>query len=317
MDNLRGALIMVLAMLGFAIEDSFIKLLSEDLPVGQIMGLLGIGGASVFAVLVRAQDRELFPRAALSGPVLLRNAGELLGTLGFITAIALIPLSTASAILQATPLVVTLGAALFLGDPVGWRRWTAILVGFAGVMLVIRPGLDGFDILSLFALQGVIGLAIRDLATRRVPATTSSMQLSFLAFLTLVPTGVVLLVVSGTPLVRPEPLHWLLMGGAVLFGVFSYYGIVAAMRVGEISFVTPFRYSRLVFALIISIFAFSESVDTLTYVGAAIIVASGIYTVWRERRTGRKTTAGPITPLPLRIDPSYDPAKPSTKDISQ
>ncbi|MCR8826749.1 DMT family transporter [Pseudosulfitobacter koreensis] len=317
MDNLRGALIMVLAMLGFAIEDSFIKLLSTDLPVGQILGLLGIGGAAIFAVMVRAQDQVLFPRAALSGPVLLRNAGELLGTLGFITAIALIPLSTASAILQATPLVVTLGAALFLGDPVGWRRWTAILVGFAGVMLVIRPGLDGFDILSLFALQGVLGLAIRDLATRRVPATTSSMQLSFLAFLMLIPAGVFLLLVSGTPLVRPEPLHWLLMGGAVAFGVVSYYGIVVAMRIGEISFVTPFRYSRLVFALVISIVAFAEDVDLLTYVGATIIVASGIYTVWRERRVGRKTTAGPITPLPLRIDPSYDAAEPSTKDISQ
>jgi drug/metabolite transporter (DMT)-like permease len=308
---------MVLAMLGFAIEDSFIKLLSLDIPVGQILGLLGIGGAAIFAVMVRAQDQALFPRTALSGTVLLRNAGELFGTLGFVTAIALIPLSTASAILQATPLVVTLGAALFLGDPVGWRRWTAILVGFAGVLLVIRPGFDGFDILSLFALQGVIGLAIRDLATRRVPATTSSMQLSFLAFLTLVPTGAVLLVVSGTPLVRPEPMHWLLMGGAVAFGVVSYYGIVAAMRIGEISFVTPFRYSRLVFALFISLLAFNETVDLLTYVGAAIIVASGVYTVWRERRVGRKTSSGPITPLPLRIDPSYEAGEPSTKDISQ
>lgn len=308
---------MVLAMLGFAIEDSFIKLLSIDMPVGQILGLLGIGGAAIFAVMVRAQDLALFPRAALSGPVLVRNAGELFGTLGFVTAIALIPLSTASAILQATPLVVTLGAALFLGHPVGWRRWTAILVGFVGVLLVIRPGLDGFDALSLFALQGVIGLAIRDLATRRVPASTSSMQLSFLAFLTLVPTGAVLLVVSGTPLIRPEPMHWLLMGGAVVVGVVSYYGIVAAMRIGEISFVTPFRYSRLVFALVISLLAFSESVDLLTYVGAAIIVASGVYTVWRERRVGRKTSAGPITPLPLRIDPSYDAADPRPKDISQ
>lgn len=317
MDNLRGALIMVLAMLGFAIEDSFVKLLAEDMPVGQIMGLLGIGAAAIFAVMVRAQDQVLFPRAALSRPVLLRNAGELFGTLGFILAIALIPLSTASAILQATPLVVTLGAALFLGDPVGWRRWTAILVGFAGVLLVIRPGLEGFDLLSLFALQGVIGLAIRDLATRRVPATTSSMQLSFLAFLVLIPTGAILMVVSGTPLIRPEPMHWLLMAGAVSFGVVSYYGIVVAMRIGEISFVTPFRYSRLVFALFISILAFSETVDALTFVGAAIIVASGIYTVWRERRIGRKSTSGPITPLPLRIDPSYEAAEPSTKDISQ
>ncbi len=121
MDNLRGALIMVLAMLGFAIEDSFIKLLAEDMPVGQIMGLLGIGAAAIFAVLVRAQDQALFSRAALVGPVLLRNAGELFGTLGFITAIALIPLSTLSRSLQRHRLWSRWGPALFLANPLGWR----------------------------------------------------------------------------------------------------------------------------------------------------------------------------------------------------
>jgi len=174
MENLRGSILMVLSMAGFALEDMFIKRLAGNLAVGQIIMLLGLGGALVFGALTTAQGRRLWSRDLLSRPVLLRNGGEIVGTFGFVLAIALTPLSSASAILQATPLVVTLGAALFLGEAVGWRRWSAILVGFCGVLLVIRPGFAGFEPASLFAVLSVIGLAIRDLATRAVPRTISS-----------------------------------------------------------------------------------------------------------------------------------------------
>ncbi len=284
MDNLRGAGIMVLAMLGFAVEDMFIKLLADSLPIGQIIGMVALGGAVIFATICRTQGLALFSRDMLGAPVLIRNTGELIGTIGFVTAIALTPLSTASAILQATPLVVTLGAALFLGEKVGWRRWSAILVGFLGVLLIIRPGTDGFDILSLFTLQGVLGLAIRDIATRRIPKSIASMQLSFLAFLVLIPASLILQAMNGTWWVQPSSPEWVLVGGSILIAVVAYYGIVAAMRVGEVSFVTPFRYSRLLFALFIGFFVFSERPDALTLLGATIIVASGIYTVWRERK---------------------------------
>ena len=288
MDNLRGAALMTFAMLGFAIEDMFIKLMSGALPVGQIILMLGIGGAAVFAALTLWQGTPLFSRLFLTRIILLRNLGELVGTLGFVTAIVLTPLSSASAILQATPLAVTLGAALFLQEQVGWRRWSAIIVGFFGVLLIIRPGLDGFDANSLFAVQGVVGLAIRDLATRRVPRTTSSMQLSFLAFLTLVPTGFILLQINGAPMVAPDLHLWGLVGGAILLGVASYYAIVAAMRVGDVGFVTPFRYTRLIFAMCVGVVVFAEQPDTLMLVGSAIIVGSGLFTVWRERKQ-RKT----------------------------
>jgi drug/metabolite transporter (DMT)-like permease len=218
-----------------------------------------------------------------SVPILLRAFGELVGTLGFVTAIALTPLSSASAILQATPLFVTLGAALFLQEKVGWRRWMAILVGSCGVLLIIRPGTEGFDWLSLFAVQGVIGLGIRDLATRRVPRETSTLQLSFLAFLVLIPTAAILMLVNGTPLVALSAQNAVYFTIALIIGIFAYYGIVAAMRVGEISFVTPFRYSRILFALVVGIMVFGERPDALTLIGAAIIVGSGLYTLWRER----------------------------------
>lgn len=287
MENLRGALLMTAAMLGFAIEDMFIKLLAASVPLGMLPILLGLGGSVVFACLALARGDRLFSRDLLARSVLLRNTGELIGTIGFITAIALTPLSSASAILQATPLVVTLGAALFLGEQVGWRRWSAILVGFAGVMLIIRPGLDAFEPNSLFALLGVFGLALRDLATRTVPRSISSMQLSTYAFATLIPAGFLMLAVTGEALVMLTPLEWLLMAAALGFGVLAYYAIVAAMRMGDVSVITPFRYSRLVFALGFGVIFFGERPDAMTLAGSALIVASGIYTFWREARLRR------------------------------
>lgn len=291
MDNLRGALLMTLAMLGFAIEDMFIKMMSGALPIGQVLAFLGGGGSLVFGATVLMQKQPLFSRDMLSGPILFRAAGEIIGTLGFVSAIMLTPLSTASAILQATPLVVTLGAALFLGETVGWRRWSAILVGFCGVLLIIRPGLEGFSPLSLFALMGVAGLAVRDVATRRVPASLSSMQLSFLGFLAVVPAGLGLMWATGTAWAPVAPRIALLVVAAVSIGVFAYYAIVAAMRVGDVSFVTPFRYSRMIFALVVGVLVFGERPDLATLLGAAIIIASGIYTVWRERKVLQGTAS--------------------------
>lgn len=284
MENLRGAALMVLAMLGFAIEDMFIKLLSARLPTWQILAVLGVGAGGFFAVLLRARGETLFPRAALSRLVVLRNLGELVGTLCFVTALALIPLAQASAILQALPLSVTLGAALFLGESVGWRRWAAIGVGFVGVLLVIQPGLAGFDANALFAVAAVAGLTLRDLATRRIPQAMSSFQLSFLAFLTLIPAAGLLALTTGGAGVTPLPRDWLLLAGTVAMGILAYSCIVGAMRQGEISFVTPFRYSRILFALVLGAAVFAERPDALMLTGAVLIVGSGLFTLWRERK---------------------------------
>lgn len=291
MDNIRGSALMVLAMLGFAIEDMFIKQMSGALPVGQILIVLGIGGAVVFALIARAYGDTLWSRDLRHPAVILRNAGEVVGTMGFVTAVALTPISSASAILQATPLVVTIGAALFLGETVGWRRWLAIVIGLSGVLLVIRPGLEGFDVNSLFAVQGVIGLAIRDLATRRVPATISSRQLSTYAFAVIVPTGVLVLWLRDSTMVVPDGADMVRIALAVVVGVAGYYTLVAATRIGDMSVIAPFRYSRLIFALFIGVLVFGEAPDHLTLLGAAIIVGSGTYTLWRESRLRRASLA--------------------------
>ncbi|MFQ1700910.1 DMT family transporter [Loktanella agnita] len=293
MDNIRGSILMVLAMLGFALEDMFIKQMAGTLPVGQILILLGIGGALIFGTLARVYGDPLLSRALLHPAVILRNTGEVVGTLGYVLAIALTPLSSASAILQATPLVVTMGAALFLGETVGWRRWAAVSVGLCGVLLVIRPGLDGFDANSLFAVQGVIGLAIRDLATRRVPAHITSRQLSTYAFVIVIPTGAAMLFfnLAGQTPVMPDTENTLRMVLAIIAGVGGYYAIVAATRIGDLSMIAPFRYTRLIFALIIGFLVFGERPDLLTLIGAGVIVSSGIYTFWREARLRRTSLA--------------------------
>ena len=282
---------MVLAMLGFAIEDMFIKQMAGALPVGQIIAVLGFGGALVFAIVIRAQGRRVWDGEALHPLVLTRNALEIGGTVCFVTALARVDISTASAILQATPLAVTLGAALFLGESVGWRRWLAIAVGFAGVLLIVRPGTARFDPDALFAIGAVIGLGGRDLVTRAVPRGISSMKLSTYAFAALVPTGIVLMLVQGEGPVTPDRADTIRLVAAVFLGMAAYSAIVAATRIGDLSVVSPFRYTRLVFALVIGALAFGERPDGVTLAGAALIVCSGLYTLWREARHGRASKA--------------------------
>ena len=284
MDNLRGAGLMTLAMLCFAIEDMMIKFLADALPVGQILTMLSIGGASLIAATLLVKRQTLFPGDILTRPVIIRNVGEIIGTVGFVSALVLIPLSTLAAILQTTPLLVTLGAALFLGATVGWRRWLAILIGLVGVLIIIRPTSEGFDWLVMLAVLGVVGLAIRDLATRASTPNMSALQLSLVAMMLIIPTGILLAWFFGTPFVAPTLPQWAIIAAASVVGAFSYRFIVTAMRVGEISFVTPFRYTRMIFLLVIAVFVFDETPDAFTLLGATIIIASGLYALWRERK---------------------------------
>jgi len=282
-DNTRGSIAMVLAMAAFSLEDMFIKAASSTVPVGEILVLFGLGGTLAFIVLTLKRGERILSRAILSPAILTRVVCEIAGRFGFTLAIALTPLSSASAILQTTPLVVVAGAAIFFDERVSWSRWLAILIGFVGVLMIIRPGLDGFESASLFAVLGMLGFAGRDLATRAAPAELSNMQLGVYGFFILIPTGLVMLTYSGDAV-------WLdLTSGsqivaAILFGVIAYYLLTVAMRTGQVAVVTPFRYTRLVFALLLGAIVFSERPDTITLLGSVVIVGSGIYTLLRSHR---------------------------------
>lgn len=285
-DNLRAIALMTLAMGMFALEDMAIKKAASNLGVGQIIFILGASGAVFFITWSGLTGQRLFDRRLLEPWLLARTAGEVIGTFGFVTALSLMSLSNASAILQATPLVVTMGAALFLGEPVGWRRWSAVIVGFIGVLLIIQPGMAGFSIYSGFALIGVVGLAIRDVATRQVKINISTQTIASMAYTAIaIPAFFLMMGTTGWRPVTGDAAWWMLF--AVLIGVVAYFVITTAVRLGEISAIAPFRYSRLLFALIIGYIAFGEVPDLLMIIGSTLVVGSGVYAIYRERKLRR------------------------------
>lgn len=282
-DNLRGAAFMVLSMAGFAVEDVLLKASARVMPMGQAVLLVGLAGVAVFALMARRMGEPAFHPALLTRGLAIRSGFEVSGRLFYALAIALTPLSTTSAILQASPLVVVSGAALFFGERVGWRRWSAVAVGFTGVLVILRPGFDGFSLLSLLAVLGMLGFAGRDLATRAAPKVMSNRQLGVAGFAMLALAGVVILGWTGGA-VWPDARGWALLAGTALFAVLGYHALTSAMRTGEIGFVTPFRYVRLVFAMALAMVIFGERPDLATQIGSALIVGSGIYTLVRGNR---------------------------------
>jgi drug/metabolite transporter (DMT)-like permease len=280
-DNQRGAVLMTASMAGFAVEDVFVKAAAKTMPLGQVLLVIGVAGVLTFAIMAARRGEALMPPAFLSRAMLARSAFEVTGRLFYGLAITLTALSTTSAILQATPLVVVAGAALVFGERVGWQRWLAVLVGFIGVLVILRPGAD-FAALSLLAVVGLLGFAGRDLATRAAPTGLSNRQLGTLGFAMLATAGAVLLVVSGGAVV-PSGQSLLLLSGGTVFGVLGYHALTFAMRTGEVGAVTPFRYTRLIFAMILAMLLFGERPDALTWFGAALVVGSGIFTLTRRR----------------------------------
>lgn len=286
-DNSRAALLMIGSMAFFALEDLFLKRAAEALPPGQVLVLTGGAGAAAFWALAARKRQPVLTTDALRGVPLLRTLAEAVAAMLYIMALALAPLSMTSALLQASPLVVVAGAALFLREKVGWRRWASVLAGFAGVLVILKPWDAQFDPTGLLTVACVVMLAVRDLSTRAMPARIGTFQVSAWAYLGLVPAGLALMALMGQAFVPPTAAQWAGLGGALITGLFGYYAVVAAMRLGEVSVVAPFRYTRLVFAILVAVLMLGERPDGSTLLGAAIVVGSGLYAFARERARKR------------------------------
>ena len=287
-ENSRAALLMTGSMAFFAVEDLFLKRAAEVLPPGQVLALTGAAGAVVFWALAARRGQRVLSRDALRGIPLLRTLGEAGAAMLYIVALALAPLSMTSALLQASPLVVVAGAAIVLGEKVGWRRWGSIAAGFVGVMVILGPWDAAFDPTGLLTVACVLVLAVRDLSTRVMPARIGTFQVAAWAYLGLVPAGALLMAVMGQTFVMPTPAQWLGLGGALVTGLFGYYAVVAAMRLGEVSVVAPFRYTRLVFAIVLAMIFLDERPGLSTLIGAGIVVGSGLYAFARARACNRR-----------------------------
>ncbi|WP_245578208.1 DMT family transporter [Marinobacterium litorale] len=280
--NLTGILWMTLAMAFFALEDALFKSAAQTMGNGQVILLFGVGGAVVFWLGLLWRKEPVF--LAIQSPVMwVRMLFEVVGRMFYFLALALTPLSATTAILQATPVVVVLGATLFFGERVSLMKWFAIVVGLIGVLIILRPDGDDFSVLSLLAVVGLIGFAGRDLASRAAPVAFSTFALGFYGFIAIIIAGVVVSIWSGKPFTPPSGSASLALVGTIFFGVIAYMALMKAMRTGEVSTVTPFRYSRLLFGVALGYFVFGEPLNPSFWLGSAVIVSSGLFIMWRRR----------------------------------
>lgn len=285
-ENARGALYMSVAMTAFTVNDACMKAATQALPLYQAMFLRGVlASLALLAIGWHMGSLRFGMEASDRKWLFLRTLGEVGGTLTFLSALRQMPLANLSAILQFLPLAVTLAAALLLREPVGWRRFTAIAVGFAGVLLIVRPGTDGFDRWALVGIVSVSFVVLRDLTTRRMSSALPSVTIAVTAALSVTLVGAMLVPFDGWAPV--DAANAALIATAATCLIAGYLLIIMAMRVGEISFVAPFRYTALVAAIGLGWAAFGQWPDTLTLAGAGVVILTGIYSFHRERRLGR------------------------------
>lgn len=302
--NFRASIFMLLAMGTFTIGDTITKYLLTEMNSGQYMLIRGIFATVLIGLL--AWRHGALRNLSLEKMTILRVVGEVVATITYIYSLGHLSQAFCSAVFQATPLVVTLGAALFLKEKVGWRRWSCILVGLVGVLIIIRPGTDGAASLAAVAvlLASVCFAATRDIATRRVPAHVPTLYLSTLTAGAITLTGGALTV----PMGGWQPVGITAVGTMVIAAVLllvGYHFIILAMREGEVSFVSPFRYSSLLWAIGLSTLIFGEAPDIYTIIGSVLVVGSGIYMVYREnvlkKREHNKST---LATIPTGVEPS-------------
>ena len=282
-ENIAGSCLMILAMAAFAGEDTVIKALSEHMPVSQILFLIGIGGSVVFATIGLSLKKEILVPEINSLPMHIRIITEIFGRIFYSLALCFTSLSSTTMILQATPLVVVAGAAIFFNEKVGIIRWVAIGVGFVGVSMIVSPEEKEFSLLSLLAIFGMLGFALRDLASRAASPKLNIFTLGCHGFLSLAVAGLILSVFLQQSFLTISNEAWLVLVVGVTLGVVGYGSLISAMRIGEVSAITPFRYTRLVFGLSIGYLMFDEHVGMHAVLGCLLIVLSSSVVLYGGR----------------------------------
>jgi S-adenosylmethionine uptake transporter len=289
-DNIRGALFMVGSMICFAVNDAVIKSLGGVLPIFQTLAVRGGIVVIVLAVMVMRSGwrvQELRRRDKMI--LLLRVAAEVGAAFFIVTALFNMELANMTAILQILPLTIPLAAFIFLGEPLGWRRLLAIFIGFLGMLFIVKPGSDGFNVYSLFCLAAVICVTIRDLTARSLGAKLSSQEMSLFAAIGVF--GAASVATMFEPWVAISLTSWAALCGSSLTILLGYLVSVYAIRTGDVSFTAQFRYIGLIAALILGYVFFGEWPDRLALMGAAIIVGTGAFTLYRQQASRRVKSA--------------------------
>ena len=280
-NNAKGIVLMLFSMAAFALGDTFVKASGSFLSPAQIMFFLISGGLILFALIAVAKGENLKEPRAFAPVLLLRYCTEMIGLLGMIMALTAVPLSIVGAVTQASPILVAVGAAIFLRETVSWRRWSSIAIGFCGVVLVIQPWGESLDYAVLWAVLALVGFSVRDLVTRLTPPDIASASLATFTMVAALPFTATWVLFTGEKFF-PAEINWIIVGCMVILGSVGYLLLITSLRLGELSAIMPFRYSRIVFLLIFGVLFFGESPSLSMLLGSALVIVSGIYLMWRE-----------------------------------
>ncbi len=280
--NRRGILCMVGAMGCFVTNDALVKFASQSMPSAQLIFIRGAMSVLLVLAVAHALGATTRLRETTRGWVAVRALVDATATMLYLGSLIHLPIANATAINLAAPLFMTMFAAFFMAERVRGARWLAVGAGFLGVLLVIQPRAQGFNSWALVCLLGTLFHAARDLMTRRIHAGIPSILITLA-------TAVAVTVVSGVASLLQgwRPFGVFEFGLLALASVFltgGYYFIISSMRHGEMTLVAPFRYSGLLFALVLGYAVWGEVPNTLAWFGIALLIGSGLYVLVSEKR---------------------------------
>ncbi len=280
--NSKGIILMLISMASFAVGDTFIKISGAFLSPAQIMFFLIAGGLIIFAIIAKFKGENLLDRRAFSPILLIRYCAEMVGLVAMIIGLTKVPLSVVGTVTQASPILVAAGAVIFFKEVISWRRWSSIFIGFVGVVLVIQPGGQNLNYAVIWAVIALVAFSIRDLVTRLTPPDIPSSSIATFTMIAAFPFTTAWVFLSGEKFFPPE-MDWAVVSSMIILGSFGYLLLITSLRLGELSAIMPFRYSRIVFLLILGFLVFGERPTASMLIGATLILISGVYIMWREK----------------------------------
>ena len=280
--NSKGILLMLISMAAFAVGDTFVKISGSFLSPSQIMFFLISGGLIIFTLIALSKGERLRDRRAFSPILLIRYSAEMLGLVAMIMGLTKIPLSVVGTVTQASPILVAAGAVIFFKEVVSWRRWSSIIIGFFGVVLVIQPTGQSLDYAVIWPVAALVAFSVRDLVTRLTPSDIPSASIATFTMIAAFPFTVAWVFFSGQKFF-PSGIEWAIVAGMIILGSIGYLLLITSLRIGDLSAIMPFRYSRIVFLLILGVLVFGERPTLSMLAGSALILISGLYIMWRER----------------------------------
>ena len=289
----RGVFLMMSAMALYIINDSLVKLASRHLPVGQILVVRGIFASLMMLAIVLGGGHFNKLKSAFEKLIVIRAVTEAMVALCFITALSNLPIGDLTAIMQTTSILIVLITTVSGMERVSLSLWIAVLVGFCGVLLMVKPGASDFNIYTLIALLTTVFVASRDLITRKINPAIPTSIVSFTTTFSVVIIGIML---GTSNWVALEWLETLYLAGAAIFVTLGNLCAVKAQRIAPPATLSPFRYSILVWSFLSGILIFGEWPDLLSLIGSGLIVGAGLLTLHSEHKksqTARKIPENP------------------------